>query len=42
VIAVVGGGLWTGLVVLAITLMTCFVLYYFVSWKYLSKVWGLS
>ena len=26
----------------AITLLVCFVLYYFVNWKYLSEVWGLS
>jgi cytochrome c oxidase subunit 1 len=31
-----------GTVVLAITLLVCFVLYYFVNWKYLSEVWGLS
>jgi cytochrome c oxidase subunit 1 len=28
--------------VLAMTLLVCFVLYYFVNWKYLSEVWGLS
>ncbi len=31
-----------GTVVLAMTLLVCFVLYYFVNWKYLSEVWGLS
>ena len=31
-----------GTVVLAVTLLVCFVLYYFVNWKYLSEVWGLS
>jgi cytochrome c oxidase subunit 1 len=32
-----------GTVVLAITLLfVCFVLYYFVNWKYLSEVWLLS
>jgi cytochrome c oxidase subunit 1 len=31
-----------GTVALALTLLVCFVLYYFVNWKYLSEVWGLS
>jgi cytochrome c oxidase subunit 1 len=31
-----------GTMVLAMTLLVCFVLYYFVNWKYLSEVWGLS
>ncbi len=31
-----------GTVALAITLLVCFVLYYFVNWKYLSEVWALS
>lgn len=31
-----------GTVVLALLLLTAFVLYYFVNWKYLSGVWGLS
>ena len=31
-----------GLVVLVTVFFTCFVLYYFVNWKYLSTVWGLS
>ena len=31
-----------GTVVLAMTLLVCFILYYFVNWKYLSEVWGLS
>jgi cytochrome c oxidase subunit 1 len=88
VIAVIGGGLWIGLVVWSLLfgkkldggpvsdkptpipdqsvaapppapaattmsacrarwcwpsrLLVCFVLYYFVNWKYLSEVWGLS
>ena len=29
-------------VVLALLLFVCFVLYYFVNWKYLSEVWLLS
>jgi cytochrome c oxidase subunit 1 len=28
--------------VLALLLFVCFVLYYFVNWKYLSEVWLLS
>jgi cytochrome c oxidase subunit 1 len=31
-----------GTVVLALLLFACFVLYYFVNWKYLSEVWLLS
>ena len=31
-----------GTVALAMTLLVSFVLYYFVNWKYLSEVWGLS
>ncbi|HMY07857.1 MAG TPA: cytochrome C oxidase subunit I, partial [Accumulibacter sp.] len=31
-----------GTVVLALLLFVCFVLYYFVNWKYLSEVWLLS
>ena len=31
-----------GTVVLALTLLVTFVLYYFVNWKYLSEVWLLS
>ena len=31
-----------GTVVLAMLLLVSFVLYYFVNWKYLSEVWGLS
>ncbi|MDP2808862.1 MAG: cbb3-type cytochrome c oxidase subunit I [Rhodocyclaceae bacterium] len=31
-----------GTVVLALLLLTSFVLYYFVNWKYLSEVWQLS
>ncbi|WIM05602.1 MAG: cbb3-type cytochrome c oxidase subunit I [Candidatus Nitricoxidivorans perseverans] len=31
-----------GTVVLAMLLLTSFVLYYFVNWKYLSEVWALS
>ena len=31
-----------GTVVLAMTLLTAFVLYYFINWKYLSTLWGLS
>jgi cytochrome c oxidase subunit 1 len=31
-----------GTLVLALVFLTAFVLYYFVNWKYLSSVWGLS
>jgi len=31
-----------GTFVLALVFLTAFVLYYFVNWKYLSDVWGLS
>jgi cytochrome c oxidase subunit 1 len=31
-----------GTFVLALVFLTAFVLYYFVNWKYLSNVWGLS
>ena len=30
------------LAAVAMLLLTTFVLYYFVNWKYLSEVWGLS
>jgi len=31
-----------GTFVLALVFLTAFVLYYFVNWKYLASVWGLS
>ncbi|MBI5923347.1 MAG: cbb3-type cytochrome c oxidase subunit I [Betaproteobacteria bacterium] len=31
-----------GTFVLALVFLTAFVLYYFINWKYLSQVWGLS
>jgi cytochrome c oxidase subunit 1 len=31
-----------GTFVLAMVFLTAFVLYYFINWKYLSTVWGLS
>jgi cytochrome c oxidase subunit 1 len=31
-----------GTLTLAMLLLVSFVLYYFVNWKYLSEVWGLS
>jgi cytochrome c oxidase subunit 1 len=31
-----------GTFVFALVFLTAFVLYYFVNWKYLSTVWGLS
>ncbi|MBT4219881.1 MAG: cytochrome C oxidase subunit I, partial [Rhodospirillaceae bacterium] len=31
-----------GTFVLAMIFLVAFVLYYFVNWKYLSSVWGLS
>jgi cytochrome c oxidase subunit 1 len=31
-----------GTFVLAMVFLTAFVLYYFINWKYLSQVWGLS
>ena len=31
-----------GTFILALIFLTTFVLYYFVNWKYLSGVWGLS
>jgi cytochrome c oxidase subunit 1 len=30
-----------GTVVLVMVFFTCFVLYYFVNWKYLSEIWPL-
>jgi cytochrome c oxidase subunit 1 len=37
-----GGFAAPGTFVLALVFLTAFVLYYFVNWKYLSTVWGLS
>jgi len=38
-----GGGLAVpGTFVLALVFLTCFVLYFFVNWKYLSEIWILS
>ncbi len=37
-----GGVAVPGTLVLAIVFITSFILYYFVNWKYLSQVWGLS
>ena len=31
-----------GTFVLALVFLTAFVLYYFINWKYLSNLWGLS
>jgi len=31
-----------GTFILALVFLTAFVLYYFVNWKYLASVWGLS
>jgi len=31
-----------GTFVFAMVFLTAFVLYYFVNWKYLSTVWGMS
>ena len=31
-----------GTFVLAMVFLVAFVLYYFINWKYLSQVWGLS
>ena len=31
-----------GTFVLAMVFLTAFVLYYFINWKYLSTLWGLS
>ena len=31
-----------GTFVLAMVFLLAFVLYYFINWKYLSQVWGLS
>ena len=31
-----------GTMVLALIFLTAFILYYFVNWKYLSTLWGLS
>jgi len=40
---VVGGGFHApGTFTLALVFLVTFVLYYFVNWKYLSTVWGLS
>jgi cytochrome c oxidase subunit 1 len=31
-----------GTFILAMVLLVSFVIYYFINWKYLSEVWGLS
>ena len=31
-----------GTFMLAMVFLVAFVLYYFINWKYLSQVWGLS
>ncbi len=38
----IGGVAVPGTLVLALVFLTSFILYYFVNWKYLSQVWGLS
>ena len=38
----IGGVAVPGTLVLALVFLISFVLYYFVNWKYLSQVWGLS
>jgi cytochrome c oxidase subunit 1 len=38
----IGGVAVPGTVVLALVFLASFVLYYFVNWKYLSQIWGLS
>lgn len=37
-----GGVAVPGTLVLALVFLTVFVLYYFVNWRYLSEVWGMS
>jgi len=37
-----GGFAAPGTFVFALVFLAAFVLYYFVNWKYLSTVWGLS
>jgi len=38
----IGGISVPGTLVLALVFLTAFILYYFINWKYLSQVWGLS
>ncbi len=38
----IGGFVAPGTFILALAFLATFVLYYFVNWKYLSSVWGLS
>jgi cytochrome c oxidase subunit 1 len=37
-----GGFEAPGTFVLAMTLLVCFVVYYFINWDYLASVWPLS
>ena len=38
----IGGFVAPGTFIMALVFLATFVLYYFVNWKYLSSVWGLS